>query len=371
MPRPPLLGTPNTPQFRQVEPPRVTEELVAASPTPPPRPRTCVRARYGDRRRRAWPERYAHGRCRHDGSDLRLDARGLAACHHGLRRRADRFGVCTVAGLGDDHGAERLVADQAGQQHARRRVAEPGPLLPGRNLLRARRVRLVGRLTSFCSRGDPGLQGNRHDLACGLPQRRFHASGHLILRPSVKTTAKSDLVVGFFATNSTKTLRAPSSMTQIFDARWASKGWSLDGEGDGYVQTAAGPTGIKTATIWGRSSSGIGQLLALRNRRFGGASASAASAAAPASTASAPPHRLRLHRLRRHRLLPRHRLLHRLHLPPPPPPPPGGVLPVPCGADINAFTRGASCRHGGEPGAALPVTRTSPRPRRQRCSARA
>ena len=57
----------------------VTKEVVAASPTRAPLPRARARAWDGDRRRRAWPERPAHGRCRHDGSDLRLDARGLAA----------------------------------------------------------------------------------------------------------------------------------------------------------------------------------------------------------------------------------------------------------------------------------------------------
>ncbi len=107
--------------------------------------------------------------------------------------------------------------------------------------------------------------------------------------PSVTTTAKNDTVVGFFSTNSTKTLRAPASMAEVFNVRWASRTWSLAGEGAGYVQAVAGPTGTKTATIWGRASGGIGQLLALRG----------------AGTA-APAHRRR-HR-RRHRR-PRHRLL--------------------------------------------------------------
>ena len=120
--------------------------------------------------------------------------------------------------------------------------------------------------------------------------------------PSVTTTAKNDIVLGFFSTNSTKTLRPPSSMTEVFSARWASKPWSLVGAGDGYVQAAAAATGDKSATTWGRPSSGIGQLLALR------AAASASDRLHPRRRhhrrlrlRRRPHPRRRLHHHRRHR----------------------------------------------------------------------
>jgi hypothetical protein len=47
----------------------------------------------------------------------------------------------------------------------------------------------------------------------------FTPQGTSFAAPSLTTTAKSNTVVGFFATNSAKTLRTVSSMTQIFDAR--------------------------------------------------------------------------------------------------------------------------------------------------------
>jgi hypothetical protein len=57
--------------------------------------------------------------------------------------------------------------------------------------------------------------------------------------PSVTTTADGDLVVGFFGISTSRTIRPPVPMTELFDARWLSRRWGVDSEGASYVKASA------------------------------------------------------------------------------------------------------------------------------------
>ncbi|HEY8844887.1 MAG TPA: hypothetical protein VIM23_13385, partial [Gaiellaceae bacterium] len=89
----------------------------------------------------------------------------------------------------------------------------------------------------------------------------FSPQSRSILAPSVTTATPGDLVVGLFGLAGTKTISPPAGMTEEF-AMGGSSGVSA--EGSAYVQANAGPTGDRTARTWGRPSSTIGQLVALR-----------------------------------------------------------------------------------------------------------
>ena len=117
----------------------------------------------------------------------------------------------------------------------------------------------------------------------------FTPQSWFAVAPSVTTTAKDDIVVGFFGLASSRPLRSPSRMTEEFGVRWTGGYSSLAAKGAAYIQANAGATGSKAAWSWGRPSSGIGQLVALANGVLERSihSAATASSASTASTASA------------------------------------------------------------------------------------
>ena len=66
----------------------------------------------------------------------------------------------------------------------------------------------------------------------------FTPESSSFVAPSVTTTVDGDLVVGFFGITSGRTIRPPDAMTELFDVRWQSRAWVVDGR-----LTSRGPQG--------------------------------------------------------------------------------------------------------------------------------
>jgi Right handed beta helix region len=119
-----------------------------------------------------------------------------------------------------------------------------------------------------------------------------------ITAPGVSTSARGDVLVGFFGTSGTRSIYAPSGMSEAYDLTGTGSTGAASSEGADQIIVSPGSTGSRTATTQGsRNSSTVGQLIALRP-----AATAAAPAPAPAPAPPAPP--------------------------PPPPPPPPPAAPV-------------------------------------------
>jgi hypothetical protein len=90
---------------------------------------------------------------------------------------------------------------------------------------------------------------------------RFTSSSSRIPAPSVSTSSVNDRVIGFYGSNTTAGITSPSGTGERFDRAGSP---SVDAAGADFVQSTAGATGDKVATLAQSDSSNIGQLVALR-----------------------------------------------------------------------------------------------------------
>ena len=131
--------------------------------------------------------------------------------------------------------------------------------------------------------------------------------------PSVATTAAGDLILGFFATRSNRTIRPPAEMESCYDEGWVDRRWGLDEEGASYIHSRGtqGRHGRRGST-WicseqrARATCGLASrppASSTTSASSASAASSAASSAAPTTSAAAAAsfhrHRLLLRRLLR------------------------------------------------------------------------
>ena len=102
----------------------------------------------------------------------------------------------------------------------------------------------------------------------------FTARSRSLRAPSVTTSVREGLVLGFFAKSGTGSTTPPHGMVERYDVRTQKTRDGARASGAAYVHARAGATGDKIATSPSRNGSNIGQLVALRP---GSASPSAAA----------------------------------------------------------------------------------------------